>query len=37
MRVSLQEIAQVGFAGLAMSAAVVAGTLVIDWWVGRVC
>ena len=34
LRVSLQEIAQVGLSGLAMSVAVVAATLVIGWWVG---
>lgn len=34
LRVSLQEIAQVGLAGLAMSVAVVAATLAIGWWIG---
>jgi uncharacterized integral membrane protein (TIGR00698 family) len=34
LRVSLQEIAQVGLAGLAMSVVVVAATLAIGWWVG---
>ncbi|KAG0186393.1 hypothetical protein DFQ28_007946, partial [Apophysomyces sp. BC1034] len=34
LRVSLQEIAQVGLAGLVMSAVVVAATLAIGWWIG---
>lgn len=34
LRVSLQEIAQVGAAGIAMSAVVVALTLLVGWWVG---